>query len=70
MRWQRWVKRTSSVLDDCTEQRVDRLIRTELHYLGYEPGAKVSKGDLLTAKLRACHSLLVGDCENDMNKPR
>jgi hypothetical protein len=70
MRWPMWVKRTSSMPNDCNEERVEQLIRAELLYLGYGPGAKVSKGDLLTAKLRACHSLLVGACENDMNKPQ
>jgi hypothetical protein len=54
--------------NDRNEELVDHLIRTELHHLGYEPGDKVSRGDLLTAKLRACHRLLLGACENDMNK--
>ncbi len=70
MRWQWWVKRTSSMPNDCNEERVDHLIRTELHYLGYEPGDQVSRGDMLTAKLRACHRLLVGAYDNDMNKPQ
>ena len=70
MRWQRWVKRTSSMPADCNEDLVEHLIRTELHYLGYEPGDQVSKGDLVMAKLRASHHLLVGTRENDMNKPQ
>lgn len=70
MREQKWVKRTSSVPTDCNEVLVEHLIRTELHYLGYEPGDQVSRGDLLMAKLRACHRLLVGTHENEMNKPQ
>ncbi len=70
MRWQKWVKRASSIPPDRNEDLVENLIRTELHDLGYEAGDRVSREDLLMAKLRACHRLLVGTHENEMNKPQ